>query len=208
MRLTRAIGPALGASLVLLAGACSQDSGDSPDTATDPSASSSDSASPTETPTETPAAPVDPVDFGDEPAVEASYKKAALSAVDDDLITMVPSTLPDGWTTVGGGYRPDPQWWRMEFTAPAGDVVLDQLPGTADEALATASGLTPAEAVDLTDWGTGPWAAWDHDGAAVLAYDLKGSTVVLQGPDVETVRGLAESLLPAEDASKDAGREG
>lgn len=208
MRLTRAIGPALGASLVLLAGACGQDSGDSPDSASDPSASASDSASPSESPTSEPATPVDPVDFGDEPAVEASYKKAALRAVDDDLITMVPSTLPDGWTTVGGGYQPDPQWWRMEFTAPGGDVVLDQLPGTAEEALASAEGLTPADAVDLTDWGTGPWATWDHDGAAVLAYDLKGSTVVLQGPDVETVRGLAESLLPAEDASKDAGREG
>lgn len=208
MRLTRAIGPALGASLVLLAGACGQDSGSSPDSASDPSASASDSASPSESPTSEPATPVDPVDFGDEPTVEASYKKAALRAVDDDLITMVPSTLPDGWTTVGGGYQPDPQWWRMEFTAPAGDVVLDQLPGTAEEALASAQGLTPADAVDLTDWGTGPWTAWDHDGAAVLAYDLKGSTVVLQGPDVETVRGLAESLLPAEDASKDAGREG
>ncbi|NYE37499.1 hypothetical protein F4692_002632 [Nocardioides cavernae] len=204
MRLTRAIGPALGASLVLLAGACGQDSGDSPDSASDPSAS----ASPSETTTETPAAPVDPIDFGDEPAVEATYKKAALRAVDDDLITMVPSTLPDGWTTVGGGYQPDPQWWRMEFTAPTGDVVLDQLPGTADEALGSASGLTSVEAVDLTDWGTGPWAAWDHSGAAVLAYDLKGSTVVLQGPDVETVRSLAESLLPAEDASKASGREG
>lgn len=205
MRLTRAIGPALGASLVLLVGACGQDSGDEPETANDPSASSSDSPSPTESET---SAPVEPIDFGDEPAVRAGYKKAALRAVDDDLITMVPSTLPDGWTTVGGGYQPDPQWWRMEFTAPTGDVVLDQLPGTADEALADAEGLTPAEAVDLTDWGTGPWSAWDHDGATVLAYDLKGSTVVLQGPDTETVRGLAESLLPAEDASKDAGREG
>lgn len=203
MRLTRAIGPVLGASVVLLAGACGQDSGDSPDSANDPSADTSESA-----PSETPAVPVDPIDFGDEPAVEAGYKQAALRAVDDDLITMVPSTLPDGWETVGGGYRPDPQWWRMEFTAPAGAVVLDQLPGTADDALAQASGLTPAAAVDLTDWGTGPWAAWDHSGAAVLAYDLKGSTVVLQGPDVETVRSLAESLLPAEDASGESGREG
>lgn len=204
MRPTRAIGPALGASLVLLAGACGQDS--TSDSASDPSADTSGSASPSETPSE--AAPVDPVDFGEEPAVAAGYKKAALRAVDDELITMVPSTLPDGWTTVGGGYQPDPQWWRMEFTAPAGDVVLDQLPGTAKEALAERPGLTPAAAVDLSDWGTGPWSAWDHDGAAVLAYDLKGSTVVLQGPDVETVRSLAESLLPAEDTSEQAGREG
>ena len=205
MRLTRAIGPALGASLVLLAGACGDEPSDSADTGTDPSSDTSASESPSETPS---AAPVTPIDFGDEPAVRKRYKKAALRAVDDELITMVPSTLPDGWTTVGGGYAPDPQWWRMEFTAPSGDVVLDQVPGTAQEALGKMSGLTPAEEVDLTDWGTGPWSAWDHDGATVLAYDLKGSTVVLQGPDVETVRDLAESLLPAEDAPKEAAREG
>lgn len=205
MRPTRVIGPVLGISLVLLAGACGDDSSGSPDTGAD--SSSETPASPSETPSESssPAPAVDPIDFGDEPAVEARYKRAALRAVDDELITMVPTTLPDGWTTVGGGYRPDPQWWRMEFTAPSGDVVLDQLPGTADEALGKMSGLTPVDDVDLSDWGTGPWSAWDHGGATVLAYDLKGSTVVLQGPDVETVRGLAESLLPAEDGVEQDG---
>lgn len=205
MRLTRAIGPALAASLVLLAAACGDDTGTA-DTGVDPSGESS-SATPTETPSETPTAtPVEPVDFGDEPAVKASYERVALRASSEDgLITMVPSVLPDGWTTVGGGYRPDPQWWRMEFTAPSGDVVLDQLPGTAEEALGNMSGLTPVEDVDLSDWGTGAWSAWDHDGASVLAYDLKGSTVVLQGPDLETVRGLAESLLPADDAGEQEG---
>jgi hypothetical protein len=39
----------------------------------------------------------------------------------------------------------------------------------------------------------------------VLAHDLKGSTVVLQGPDLETVRGLAESLVPAEDSKSTEG---
>lgn len=204
MRLTRAIGPVLGVSLVLLVGGCGEESSDSPDAGAD---TSSETSSPSETPSETPspAPAVDPIDFGDEPAVEESYKETALQATDDDLITMVPTTLPEGWTTVGGGYVADPQWWRMEFTAPTGDVVLDQLPGTAEEALADQSGLTPGEDVDLTDWGTGPWSAWDHDGATVLAYDLKGSTVVLQGPDVETVRGLAESLLPAEDGVEQDG---
>ena len=201
MRLTRVIGPALGVSLVLLAGACGDESGDSPDTGSDPSAETSET--PTETPTQAPA--VDPIDFGDEPAVKTGYKKAALRAVDDELITMVPASLPDGWATIGGGYRPDSQWWRMEFTAPSGDVVLDQLPGTADKVLADQSGLTPVDDVDLSDWGTGAWSAWDHDGATVLAYDLKGSTVVLQGPDTETVRGLAESLLPAEDGVEQDG---
>ena len=81
MRLTRVIGPALGVSLVLLAGACGDESGDSPDTGSDPSAETSET--PTETPTQAPA--VDPIDFGDEPAVKTGYKKAALRAVDDEL---------------------------------------------------------------------------------------------------------------------------
>ena len=196
MRLTRATGPARGLSLVMLVGACGDDSsGDPVEPSTDSSASETPDAS----------KPVKPIDFGTEPRMRPRYKKAALRAVDDELITMVPASLPDGWATVGGGYRPDPQWWRMEFTAPSGDVVLDQLPGTADDVLADQSGLTPVDDVDLSDWGTGAWSAWDHDGATVLAYDLKGSTVVLQGPDTETVRGLAESLLPAEDGVEQDG---
>lgn len=200
MRPTRMTGPALAASLVLLVGACGDQQGDSAeDPATDTSSDSS--ASPSASPSAAPA--VDPIDFGDEPQVAEGYKKAALTAVDDDLITMVPSALPDGWSAAGG-YTPDPQWWRMELTAPSGDVVLDQLPGTAAEVLADA-GLVAADDVDLSAFGTGTWSAWDHDGASVLTYDLKGSTVVLQGPDAETVRTLAESLLPAEDAGEQEG---
>lgn len=194
MRPTRTTAPVLAASLVLLAGACGEESAPS---AEEPGGETSTSESPTAT-------PVEPIDFGTEPRLRKHYKKAALRAVDDKLITMVPTALPDGWTTRGGGYIADPQWWRMEFTAPTGDVVLDQLPGTADEALADAD-LEPADDVDLSDWGTGTWSAWDHEGATVLAHDLKGSTVVLQGPDLETVRGLAESLLPAEDAAEQEG---
>jgi hypothetical protein len=196
MRATRAIGPVLGASLVLLAGACGEEGGP---TADDPAAETSTSEDPGT------AEPVEAIDFGTEPAVRSRYKKAALRAVDDELITMVPSTLPDGWQTVGGGYQDDPQWWRMEFTTPGGDVTLDQLPGTSKRLLDDQKSLTAAADVDLTDWGTGAWSAWDHDGAAVLAYDLKGSAVILQGPDTETLRGLAESLLPAEDAGEQEG---
>ncbi len=196
MRATRAIGPVLGASLVLLAGACGEESGQ---TADDPGAETSTSEAPS-----TPE-PVEAIDFGTEPEVRASYKKAALRAVDDHLITMVPSTLPDGWETVGGGYQRDPQWWRMEFTAPSGDVTLDQLPGSSEELLADQEDLAAGDDVDLTDWGTGAWSAWDRDGAVVLTYDLKGSAVILQGPDTETVRALAESLLPAEDAGEQEG---
>lgn len=196
MRPTRVTGPALAAALVLLVGACGDDT-----TAGDPQDSATEGSTP-ETPTPSPQAaePVRPIDFGTEPTVRPKYKKAALRAVDDDLITMVPSVLPEGWTTTGGGYVPDPQWWRMTFTAPTGDVVLDQLPGEADELLADQKGLEAQDDVDLSDWGTGSWSAWDHNGATVLTHDLKGSTVVLQGADLETVRALAESLLPAEDS--------
>jgi hypothetical protein len=92
----------------------------------------------------------------------------------------------------------------MEFTAPTGDVTLDQMPGTAKDVLA-GQDLGAGDTVDLSDFGTGEWSAWDHQGATVLTHDLKGSTVVLQGPDVETVRGLAESLLPAEDGGEQDG---
>jgi hypothetical protein len=201
MRPTRTTAPALAASLVLLAGACGEESAPS---AEEPGADTS-SGSTSESTSQSPSAkPVEPIDFGTEPRMRERYKKAALRAVDDKLITMVPTVLPDGWTARGGGYTADPQWWRMEFTAPTGDVVLDQLPGTSARALADAD-LTPADDVDLSDWGTGTWSAWDHADATVLAHDLKGSTVVLQGPDLETVRGLAESLLPAEDAAEQEG---
>lgn len=197
MRPTRTTAPALAVSLVLLAGACGEETGPSADEPADATSSSAPEPSATKK-------PVEPIDFGTEPTLRERYKKAALRATDDELITMVPTTLPDGWTVRGGGYSADPQWWRMEFTAPSGEVVLDQLPGTGAEALADAD-LTPADDVDLSDWGTGTWASWDHDGASVLAHDLKGSTVVLQGADLETVRGLAESLLPAEDAADQDG---
>jgi hypothetical protein len=201
MRPTRLILPALGASLVLLVSAC----GDDPSVATeDPGADASTSETPqsSETPT---ADPVTLIDFGEEPATSPRYKKAALRAVDDDLITMVPSTLPDGWTTVGGGYQADPQWWHMEFTAPSGDVTLDQFPGDTDASLGSLEGVATSGEVDLAAWGIGTWSAWDHEGATVLTHELKGSTVVLQGTDQDTVEDLAKSLLPAEDASEQEG---
>ena len=190
--------PALGASLVLLVSACGDDSSRAEDPSAD--ASSSETPSPSPDASETPSpAQVELIDFGDEPAVKARYKKAALRAVADDLITMVPSTLPDGWSTSGGGYRPDPQWWHMEYAAPSGDVTLDQFPGDTDTVLGEQS-LASSGDVDLSAWGIGTWSAWDHAGATVLTHELKGSTVVLQGADQETVTDLAKTLLPAEDA--------
>ena len=204
MRATRLTVPALGASLVLLLGAC----GDDPSRADDPAADASVSESASEPATETPEPSTEPValiDFGDEPAVDESYKKAALQAVADELITMVPSTLPDGWTTIGGGYRAEPQWWHMEYTAPTGDVTLDQFPGRTKAVLRDQTGLASSGDVDLSAWGIGTWSAWDNAGATVLTHELKGSTVVLQGPDQDTVTDLAKSLLPAEDAPAQEG---
>ena len=200
MRLTLTTVPALGASLVLLLSACGNDSSRADEPGDEPSASQTPDAS------EAPSAePVELMDFGQEPAVRARYKRAALRAVDDDLITMVPSTLPEGWTAVGGGYLRNPQWWHMEFTAPSGDVTLDQFPYTTDEVLSSQGGLPTSGEVDLSDWGIGTWSAWDHEGATVLTHELKGSTVVLQGADQQSVEELAKSLLPAEDSKSTEG---
>lgn len=198
MRPTRLTVPALGASLVLLVSACGDDSSRATE---DPGADASTSETPQSS--ETPSTePVVLIDFGEEPAVMPRYKRAALRGVDDDLITMVPTKLPDGWTTVGGGYQADPQWWHMEFTAPSGDVTLDQFPGDTDASLGSQKGLARSGDVDLSAWGIGTWSAWDRAGATVLTRELKGSTVVLQGSDQESVEGLAKSLLPAEDAGE------
>jgi hypothetical protein len=191
MRPSRVVGTALAASLVLMAGCGTEEAGDK------------GADGPTSAPTQT--TPASPLDFGKEPRIRPRYKKAALRAVGDDLITMVPAPLPEEWTTKGGGYTADPQWWRMEFTAPTGDVVLDQLPGTSAEVLEGQPGLTPGDDVDLSDWGSGTWSSWTRSGATVMAYDVKGSTVILQGPDLETLRVLAGSLLPAEDAGEQDG---
>lgn len=200
MRANRMTVPVLGASLALLVSACGDDSS----RAEDPSADASSSKTPSQTADSSepsPAAPVELIDFGDEPAVKQVYKDAALRATDDKLITMVPSALPDGWTAVGGGYRGDPQWWHMEFTAPSGDVTLDQFPGDTDAVLGSQDGLATSGDVDLSAFGIGTWAAWDYSGATVLTHELKGSTVVLQGADQDTVEELAKTLLPAEDAT-------
>ena len=206
MRATRLTVPALGASLVLLLGACGDDD---PSRAEDPAADSSASETPSESPTVTPepsaTGPVVLIDFGDEPAVQATYKKGALQAVGDKLITMVPSTLPDGWTTAGGGYQAKPQWWHMEFTAPTGEVTLDQFPGDTDTLIGDEAALASSGEVDLSAWGIGTWTAWDNAGAAVLTHELKGSTVILQGSDQDTVTDLAKSLIAAEDAPAQEG---
>lgn len=201
MGLMRRTVPALGASLVLFVSACSNDSSRAEEVSASEAPQSSETPSASESPEEE---SVVLVDFGDEPPVDERFKAAALRAVDDDLVTMVPTVLPEGWTTVGGGYRPDPQWWHMEFAAPSGDVTLDQFPGTSKKVLA-GQDMAASGKVDLSAWGIGTWSAWDHDGATVLTHDLKHSTIVLQGADQQSVEDLAKSLLPAEDSRSTEG---
>lgn len=170
--------------------ACSQ--------AEEPSTRAIDTASPSSSEPEPSAAMVD---FGNEPAVRSQYKQRALKAVGDGLITMVPTVLPDGWTVEGGGYRADPQWWRMEFTAPEGTVVLDQLAGETGDVLGRhEDSLDAAEDVDLSKWGIGTWSQWDNGDLTLLTREVKGSVIVVQGPDAESASDLAKSLLPAEDS--------
>ncbi|QBX56359.1 hypothetical protein EXE58_13375 [Nocardioides seonyuensis] len=168
----------------------------------DPTARATDTSVPSSSESESPEAPSSMVDFGEEPAVESRYKQLALDAVDDGLITMVPTVLPDGWTVAGGGYHADdPQWWRMELTSPAGPVVLDQLAGETDDVLGEHEGsLEPADDVDLSKWGIGTWSQWDNGDLTLLTREVKGSVVVVQGPDVDSTSDLAKSLLPAEDS--------
>ena len=168
----------------------------------DPTARATDTSVPSSAESESPEATSSMVDFGEEPAVQPRYKQLALDAVDDGLITMVPTALPDGWSVGGGGYHAaDPQWWRMELTSPAGPVVLDQLAGETDDVLGEHQGaLEAADDVDLSDWGIGTWAQWDNGDLTLLTREVKGSVVVVQGPDVESASDLAKSLLPAEDS--------
>lgn len=192
--------------------ACS--SGD--DTVATDSASDSPSAAAAETDeseTETPqpddtetAAPVATLDFGTEPTTSKAYRKHAIKAVSDGLITMIPSILPPDWKVLGGGYATDPQWWRMEFAATSGPVVLDQLAGDLDQALgAHTANLVEAEDVDLEAFGIGTWSQWSAGDHSVLARELKGSAVIIQATDVETATDLAKSLLPAEDLKSTEG---
>lgn len=147
------------------------------------------------------------IDFGEEPAVRRGWKREALKAVGEGLITMVPSSLPQEWSTQGGGYQSaDPQWWRMEFTTPSGPAILDQLAGKTDDVLADhQDSLTASDDLDLSDWGIGTWSQWSNGDKSLLTREVKGSVVIVQASDSDTAADLAKSLLPAEDAKSDQG---
>ncbi len=147
------------------------------------------------------------IDFGQEPSLHKGIKRQALLATADSMIAMVPSVLPEGWSVSGAGYSPSrPQWWRIELTAPSGDVVLDQLGGTLNQRLKPhLTDLTEAEDVDLSKWGIGTWSQWHNGDRSLLAREVKGSVIIVQATDVETVTELAKSLLPADDAGAELG---
>lgn len=191
---------ALGTAVVVAGGALvavvvSQQSED--DTVARDETVATSSASPSASPTVT---TFEPLDFGSEPPLEQPYKRLAQQAVADGLVTMVPAALPEEWSSAGAGYRSEDQrWWRIEFAAPSGPVLLDQLAGTPDEVLADHRAvLTAEDDVELDAWGTGTWQHHSSEGATVLNYRLKGSTAVIQAPDLETASTLAKTLLPAE----------
>lgn len=148
-----------------------------------------------------------PLDFGQEPEVSRQYKDLALQSVADGMITMVPTLLPEGWKNLGGGYQESgPQWWHMVFEAPSGPATLDQRAGSRDTVLADHEDqLTAQDDVDLTKWGTGIWTQATTGDTTVLYTEVKGSTVVVQAPDLDTASDLAKSLLPAEDSKSSEG---
>ena len=189
---------------LLLAGCGTDQATDDPSPA--PSASSS-APSPTKTtePTEPAAAP-QPLDLGPAPALQPKVRKIALRASRDGFVPMISTALPEGWTTLGAGYQSaEPRRWHMAFTAPTGDVTLDQVEATPEEILSGEAGVVTGDPVDLSDYGTGSWDSATRGGTTILIRQLKHNTVVVQAPDLDSAVALAQGLLPAENASGELG---
>lgn len=180
---------------LLLAGCGTEQAAEDPA----PTASSS-TPSPSE-PTEPAAAP-QPLDLGPAPALRPTVRKLALKASRDGFVPMVASEVPEGWEALGAGYQSaEPRRWHLAFTAPGGEVTLDQLEATPEEILTGQAGVVPGEPVDLSAYGTGTWDSATRGGTTILMRALKHNTVVVQAPDLDSALALAQGLLPAEDAS-------
>ena len=94
----------------------------------------------------------------------------------------------------------------MEFTSPTGDVTLDQFPGTAEDALADAAGLEAAADVDLSDYGTGTWSAWDAGRRSTCSRSTSRAAPWCSRVPARRALGRSPSpLLPAEDAGDQEG---
>jgi hypothetical protein len=188
---------------------CGDEDGDSP-SATDPSTpgSTSPSSSVSSTPPATESSPASPTPGSGDPVPSPIINKAVKAAIQDGYPALVPSGVPDGWTVTKATYSPKRggQWW-IHMTDPNGaDVTLAQskkpVGAIVNQYLPDGQ---PAADVDLSSYGTGTWSAYTGMDAAALAKALSGTSVVVVGPDQDTVVVLAQELLTAEDAGNDDG---
>jgi hypothetical protein len=183
--------------------ACGDDEGT--DTASDPGTSSTTSPSAAmseSSPASDSSSPSPTTDNGD-PVPSPVINRAVKDAIQDDFPAMVPAGVPAGWTVTKATYSPKRggQWW-IYLTDPNGeDVTLAQsnksLEGIVHQYL---PGAQPDGEVDLSDYGTGTWSAYTGTIADAVAKALSGSSVVVVGPDQDTLLVLAQQLLTAEDA--------
>jgi len=129
--------------------------------------------------------------------------KAVKAAMADGFPALVPAGVPAGWTVTKATYSPKRggMWW-IHLTDPNGaDVTLAQSNKTADGIVKQyLPDAQPAGTVELSNYGTGTWAAYTGTNAAAVAKELSDTAAVVVGPDQDTVVILAEELLTAEDA--------
>ena len=211
MGMTRIPKAMAGLALVAVAVvACGDDDGT--DAASDPGTTSAVSPSPSmsETSPTSASTPPGPTTTGDpsDPVASPIINRAVKDAMRDDFPALVPAGVPGGWTVTKATYSPKRggQWW-IYLTDPSGaDVTLAQskkpVEGIVHQYLADAQA---AGEVDMSNYGTGTWSAYTGTSATGLAKALSGTSVVVVGPDQDTVVVLAQQLLTAEDAGSGDG---
>jgi hypothetical protein len=195
---------AVSALVVATTAACGSDSGDDDPTATDPTSTSTPS-SPADSATTSESASA--TEDGD-PVPSPVIDKAVKGALEDDFPALVPAGVPAGWTVVSATYSPaEGGLWRVDLADPAGAPV-QLVQARAGVKTLVRQWLGAAEAageVDLGENGTGVWAVYAADAATGIAKKLSGSAAIIVGPDQDTVVGLADQLLTAEDSGNGTG---
>ena len=196
------------ALLALTAVACGSDDGDGA-TASDTSTSStaSTSSSPSADPSGSGSPSATDTSSGD-PVPSPLINKAVKAAIKDDFPALVPAGVPSGWTVTDAAYSPKGGGtWHIGFTDPNGaPVTLEQSTQPAETLVAQyLPDAQPAGKVDLSDYGTGKWAAYTGSSGAAIAKSLSGTSAVVVGPDQDTVVTLAQELLTAEDSGMSDG---
>lgn len=198
------------ALVAVTAVACGDEGGT--DAGSDPATTSPASPAPSmsDSPPTSASTPPGPTTTGDpsDPVPSPVINKAVKDAIKDDFPALVPAGVPAGWTVTKATYSPKRggQWW-IRFTDPNGaDVTLAQsgkpVEGIVHQYLPSAH---VAGEVDMSNYGTGTWSAYTDTNAAGLAKALSGTSVVIVGPDQDTVVVLAQELLTAEDAGNGDG---